>query len=292
MLNRAASDLKLHFISGLPRSGSTVLGGVLRQNPRFSGGMSSPLGGIVGGLVRSMGAENEFSIFIDDEKRERIIRAVIDAYYADVPDLEVAFDTNRSWTVRLPLISRLFPDAKVIACVRSPAWIVDSVERLVRKNALEHSKLFNQNERETVFSRTEALMKPGRMVGYALNALKEAYYGDLGDRLLLLEYETFCTRPQEATALLYQFLGEEPFDHDFDNVEYDAEEFDAKMSTPGLHTVRRKVSFEPRQTLLPPEIFDRLDRQCFWRDFSRTKAFRIVEETKSKETGSAEVAKH
>jgi len=287
-----SSDFKIHFISGLPRSGSTLLGGILRQNPRFSGGMSSPLGGIVGGLIRSMGAENEFSVFIDDKKRERIIRAAIDAYYGDVPELEVAFDTNRSWTVRLPLITQLFPDAKVIACVRSPAWIVDSVERLVRKNALEHSKLFNQAERETVFSRVDAVMKPGRMVGFPLNALKEAYYSDLADRLLLLEYETLCTRPQEAIALIYKFLGEEPFEHDFDNVDYDAEEFDAKMATPGLHTVRRKVSFEPRQTILPPEIFNRLDQLSFWRDFSRTKAFRIVEDTKARGDAPAGTAHH
>jgi len=246
--------------------------------------MSSPLGGIVGGLVRSMGSENEFSVFLDNTKRERIIRAAIDAYFADQPGLEVAFDTNRSWTIRLSLIATLFPDAKVIACVRSPAWVVDSVERLVRKNALEHSKMFSPAERETVFSRTEALMQPGRMVGYALNALKEGYYSDLADRLLLLEYETLCSRPREALNLIYEFLGEEPFTHDFENVDYDAEAFDEKMSTPGLHTVRRKVSFKPRNTILPPETFERLDQNCFWRDSARTKAFRIVEEPRSRET--------
>ncbi|MEG3936419.1 MULTISPECIES: sulfotransferase [unclassified Microcoleus] len=34
-----------HFISGLPRSGSTLLAALLRQNPRFHGAMTSPLGG-------------------------------------------------------------------------------------------------------------------------------------------------------------------------------------------------------------------------------------------------------
>ncbi|MGA8585530.1 MAG: sulfotransferase [Roseiarcus sp.] len=33
---------RLHFISGLPRSGSTLLAALLRQNPRISAGMSSP----------------------------------------------------------------------------------------------------------------------------------------------------------------------------------------------------------------------------------------------------------
>ncbi|MEM5734156.1 sulfotransferase, partial [Shewanella algae] len=34
---------RFHFISGLPRSGSTLLSAILRQNPRFSAGMSSPV---------------------------------------------------------------------------------------------------------------------------------------------------------------------------------------------------------------------------------------------------------
>jgi sulfotransferase len=33
----------IHFISGLPRSGSTLLAALLRQNPRFEAGMSGPL---------------------------------------------------------------------------------------------------------------------------------------------------------------------------------------------------------------------------------------------------------
>ena len=34
----------IHFISGLPRAGSTLLAALLRQNPRFSAGMTSPVG--------------------------------------------------------------------------------------------------------------------------------------------------------------------------------------------------------------------------------------------------------
>jgi hypothetical protein len=36
-----------HFISGLPRAGSTLTAAILRQNPRFHAGMSSPVAGPV-----------------------------------------------------------------------------------------------------------------------------------------------------------------------------------------------------------------------------------------------------
>jgi sulfotransferase len=42
-LVRSQALLVIHFISGLPRSGSTLLAAILRQNPRFHAGMSSPV---------------------------------------------------------------------------------------------------------------------------------------------------------------------------------------------------------------------------------------------------------
>ena len=44
----------IHFISGLPRSGSTLLAGILRQNPRFHAGMSSPVASLFMALQGAM----------------------------------------------------------------------------------------------------------------------------------------------------------------------------------------------------------------------------------------------
>ncbi|WP_414570950.1 sulfotransferase [Nostoc sp. CCY 9925] len=42
---------KIHFISGLPRSGSTLLGVLLRQNPQFHASMTSPVGSLVNRML-------------------------------------------------------------------------------------------------------------------------------------------------------------------------------------------------------------------------------------------------
>ena len=49
----------LHFISGLPRSGSTLLAGILRQNPRMHAAMSSPVAGLLNSVLEQMGAGSE-----------------------------------------------------------------------------------------------------------------------------------------------------------------------------------------------------------------------------------------
>ena len=64
-------DQGIHFISGLPRSGSTLLAAILRQNPRFHAGMSSPVGHLFTALLRQMSQDNETAVFIDDAAARR-----------------------------------------------------------------------------------------------------------------------------------------------------------------------------------------------------------------------------
>ena len=257
---------RVHFISGLPRSGSTLLAALLRQNPRFHAGMTSPVGSLFTALLRQMSQENEASVFIDDAQRAAILTAVFQAYYHDVQD-KVVFDTNRLWCAKLPALAELFPQAKVICCVRHVPWILDSIERLIRRNKFEPSRIFNFDPGGTVYSRVEGLGTGTGMVGFAWNALREAFFGEQSDKLLLLTYETLTSDPRRALEALYAFIGEPAFAHDFDNVEYDAAaEFDARLGTPGLHTVSRVVRPTERETILPPDLFRRVEQDSFWRN--------------------------
>jgi sulfotransferase len=266
----------IHFISGLPRSGSTLLAALLGQNPRFQAGMSGPLAGLFGALLSEMSARNEFSVFIDDTQRERILHGLFDNFYADSP-AEVIFDTSRGWCARMPALARLFPDAKVIACVRELPWVVDSIERLVQRNVFSPSAIFNYNPGGTVYSRANGVVDPSGMVGGPYDALKQACYGAQRDQLILVQYETLTTDPAGTMRAIYDFIGEPYFDHDFDHVDYDVTEFDERVGTPGLHTVRSTVKAEPRESPSPPDLFKRFVNDAFWLDPQRIPAgLRVV----------------
>ena len=77
-------------------------------------------------------------------------------------------------------------DFKMICCVRNPAWIMDSFETIYRKNPFDYSRMFNAASRQTVYSRCESLINAGGAVGSAWTALKEAYYGEHADSLLIV----------------------------------------------------------------------------------------------------------
>ena len=255
----------LHFISGLPRSGSTLLAALLRQNPRFHAGMTSPVGGIYMALEGALSRRNEAAVFIEPEQRRDVLLGLFESFYRRQQEQKVIFDTNRAWCAKLPALAQLFPAARLICCVRSISWIMDSVERLVRRNAFELSGMLGFEAGGTVFTRVNRLAGADGMVGYALDCLKEAFYGEHAGRLILVEYQALTRAPADTMRLLYDMLGEPAFDHDFNNVEYEADVFDLALGAPGLHQVRRKVEWIERDTVLPPELFARFQNDSFWR---------------------------
>ena len=187
------------------------------------------------------------------------------------------FDTNRAWTAKLPALMRLFPEAKVICCVRDVAWVMDSLERQYRNNAFEHTRLFNNPaERSTVYTRVEALAHANRLVGFAWHATREACYSEFAERVLMLEYDLLAGRPADVFKLVYEFLGEDAVQ--------------ARLHQGGIRRagVRRparprraaprapEVKPQSRKTILPPDLFKRYAQLSFWRDLKDSKAFRIV----------------
>lgn len=84
------------------------------------------------------------------------------------------------------------------------------------------------------------------------------------------------SRPGPVLELIYRFLGEPAFAHDFENVEYSADAFDAQLGVRGLHTVRKKVAVEDRKTVLPPDLVKKYAGDAFWRSLDGSAAHVIT----------------
>ena len=252
-----------HFISGLPRSGSTLLSGILMQNEDFHAAMSSPVAAMVNATLEMTGAGSEFYSFFNEQRRINISKALINAYYEEV-EKNYIFDTNRIWTARLHQLVELYKDFKVICLVRNPAWVMDSFEKIYRKNPFNYSKMFSAGNRVTVYSRCESLLNG--VVGVSLTALKEAFYGEYSDKLLLVDYDLLTKFPEKTVKLIYEFVDIPYYTHDYNNVEYSNNEFDYTLGVKGLHTVARKVEFKERRSILPPDLFKKYSEMAFWND--------------------------
>jgi sulfotransferase len=177
----------------------------------------------------------------------------------------------------------MFPGAKIIACVRNVAWIMDSIERMFRANPYENTRLFGNNMgRSTVYTRLEGLAQHDQLVGFSWAALREAFYGAHASSLLVLDYELLAQAPQKVMPLVYQFIGEPFFEHDFDNVVYDAPDYDLQLGMPGLHRVQPKVAFKTRRAIIPPDLFEKYSQMTFWTDPSGSAANIIAPQPQAK----------
>jgi sulfotransferase len=253
---------RFHFITGLPRSGSTLLSSILKQNPRFHASITDPLANLVKGVIEhsqdSPGMKTEVPVL----RRKNMVKHLFDGYYADV-DAPIIFNTNRAWTYLTNVIQDLYPESRLIVCVRDINWVLDSFESAHRRNPFSTNTVTGGLS-QSVYQRTDALMKEDGVVGFPYVGIKQAITGSEQNRLFLLEYEQLCKKPQDIMQALYSFIGEPQFSHDFNNVEASWDEYDAEIGI-RLHDVRKKVEWRERRFILPPDILNKYAKMEVWR---------------------------
>jgi sulfotransferase len=80
---------------------------------------------------------------------------------------------------------------------------------------------------------------------------------------IVATYESLVRNFSAAMRASYQFIDEPWFEHDFENIAFQTDEFDARVGMPGLHSVRPKVEPIERTSILPREIFARFVNESF-----------------------------
>lgn len=256
-----------HFISGLPRSGSTLLSAILKQNPRFTAGISDPLQMYANAVIQQthIGAGLESTVSIN--KRKELIYGLFDSFYSDATD--VCFNTNRGWSSDTALLADLFPNFKMIVCLRDVPWILDSFEQLNNKNPYTIKPLYHHQQLGSVYERTHMLMgNIPNFAGYVagpLSSVRQSMFSNERNHICYVEYDALVKNPAGTMKLIYDFLGETFFEHDFNNVEDSYDEFDAQAQIEGLHKVRKKVEFRTRPSILPNDLWQQYSDSSFWK---------------------------
>lgn len=257
-----------HFVSGLPRSGSTLLCNILAQNPCFHATQTS------GCMDVMFGVRNHWDTLIEHrahpmpEAKQRVLRAILHSYYADV-DKPVVIDKCRGWVSLLEMAeSVLGREAKVLVPVRDIRDVLASFERLWRQQAAA-GQIPGESEHyfqfQTVEGRLTFWMRDDQPVGLAYNRVRDALARGFADRLHFVPFERLTADPRSTLRDIYAFLDEPAFEHDFGRAEQLTAEDDSVFGFDGLHTIRARV--EPVPPRWPQTLGDaaqRYDGMSFW----------------------------
>ncbi len=172
---------------------------------------------------------------------------MIYSYYSDqLLNGQIPIDKSRGWSSHIDLLDELF-DTRVrfIYPIRNVADVLISFEKVRRKSSLIGNGLKNLdpiNERTSI-GRAENLLKPQSVVGLPILLLRELIYREELDRLILVVFDDLLLEPQKTLNHVYDELGMEHYQHDFNNIEQKTIEFDTQHGeAPGsLHKIKNHL---------------------------------------------------
>lgn len=251
----------LHFLSGIPRSGSTVLAAILNQNPMTHVSTTSGLVHALDGIANvwhSAGLLNENDK--DRTKLAQTMRGMIDAFYEDT-DKPIVIDKSRGWPIAQiqgAMAQVLGHQPKIIATVRSVHDCAASFVRIAKPENLDE------------------FMASGQLMDH----LKAAYislqngYNYAPENFLIVEYEDLIADPKAQLQRIHTFLDLPDFAYDFNNIDGSvvAEDDEQLHGTAGMHHVApvlaKQHSQDPRDVL--KHHYTSFCQPEFWLDKPRT----------------------
>ena len=230
---------KVYFLSGLPRSGSTVLAAILSQHPDLHTSATSGLLDMLVGTLRawadSMNTKAQKDQKAAEEEIQRVLKNICNTKYADV-DKPVILDKARGWaddTNMRTMAKVLEHKPKIIATVRKVEDCAASFVRIAKPENLD--KFLVEDE----------------LIGH----LKESYqtlekgYSFAPECFLIVDYDDLMNDPQKELNRIHEFLELPPFDYDLNAIDgTNLQERDEEVwLVPGLHDVQPKLGYQHKQ---------------------------------------------
>jgi sulfotransferase len=257
----------IHFVSSLPRSGSTLLMNFLGQNPDHYVTPTSGLVEMVVNQINSWKHINDFQAEGLDKVKPRIKKAVkgfMQGYFEDeLLTGKVVFDKSRGWLQYIEdLESVLDRKVKVICNIRDVRDILASFEKLYQKRDIEYQypvgDLYFQCQ--TIVGRCEALLSPSGLLGITINRLRDALNRKIHDRLILVPYSSLTEDPVDLMGLLHGALELPAFEYNPNNVNQVTHENDLVHGM-DLHKIKNVISPAKKKTwegVLPAAYADEI----------------------------------
>lgn len=256
-----------YFIAGLPRSGSTLLATLLSQNPQIHGEAVSSLSGIIATVNANWMQFDANQEYDNPQAKEGIMRSMLHGYYDHITK-PIIIDKDRSWIAQISLLEILLQrPVKIITCVRNPAEILASFERLRKQNPLFATRVDTDlKATSTIESRALWYSNQTGPMGLAHATIKDAVTQGYLDRLLFVDYNRFCNTPRAQIRRIYDFLELPEYQHDFERITQTQYYNDHAVGLPGLHAVKPTLDRTVMNCVeyLGFDLYNQYNGDIFW----------------------------
>lgn len=233
--------MNVHFLAGLPRTGSTALAAILNQNPTLRVTPTSPLYYLLVKLNEGFNYCRVQHTFDHAAVADRAYRGLVEAFYGD--ECRTVFDKHRGWPKHVQAIHRYInPNAKIVATIRPIAQVIASYLALIEK---DHDNFVDRHLTQLGCATPSNDDRANLLWQFYLRDTYDSLRIGLDDyrkHILLVEYLDLVFEPQETLRQIYDFCMLPKFEHRFDNLDETAStESDDQWGLKNLHKIRRKL---------------------------------------------------
>ena len=236
-------------LSGLPRSGSTLLSALLSQNPKIHSEGNSAVCQLMWDLHQSSDKNCKEQITANNRQSTitSLISSIPEIYYNNINHNEkIIVDKCRSWTLgdNVELLKKYIDaNIKIIVLERPIVEIVNSFV-----------KLYNKNDKKII---AETYLTPkSEPIMRSLNGIINAKLNNKDNNFLFLCYKELVENPDETIRKIYDFCGWDYFPHDFNNIVPRYVENDEVYGLKGFHDVLPYIKLEKSEIILEQNIIN------------------------------------
>lgn len=258
---------QLHFIAGLPRSGSTLIANLLKQNPIVHAESVSSLCSLIQNNHLNWTKIEANQEYPNWDAHTGVLRGILQGYYHNRPQ-PIIFDKDRYWVRNIGLLESLLQrKIKILICVRNPAEILTSFERIHRLNPLRPSRVeLHLGNRSNIAERAMYFSGPDGPLGVAHRSIQDAVVEGYRDRMLFVDYNRFCNTPRSQMQRIYDFFELPSYQHDFENIEQHEIYNDQATGLHNLHKIKPRLERTVVNCVeyLGLDLYEQYNREIFW----------------------------
>ena len=241
----------LFFLSGLPRSGSTLLGSILSQHPELQATPTSPLADLLCWIDEGFTKLDIQYTYDTQQIQYNTYNSILENFYNHI-EKPCILDKHRGWCKNVPSIEKFLNQTpKIIATNRRISEVLASYILLIQRNNeadnFVDARLRREGKEINTDNRIECLWK-----NYVCDPYESLVYGLTHNRqnIHLVDYNDLTQKPERELNKIYDFLGLETHIHDFSGILNTCkEDKDYEWGIDNLHQIRPKL----QRTSPPPE---------------------------------------
>lgn len=258
--------MNMFFLSGLPRSGSTILGSILNQNPDIFVTPTSPLLDLFCLVEENIHKLSEQYTFDISTISTNVHFGIANNFYNHIAQKYI-IDKHRGWPKNIDNIKKIITkNPKIICTYRPLVEVITSFVKLMNNDKDNHiDRKLNERRLEiNTYNRVNLLWE---------DSLSDTYYAlvygidNYRENILLIHYNNIIFELEQTLKKIYQYLEIPYYDfHYSNNIENTCAENDHGWGFKGLHDIRpklEKTSNDPLETLGPNlfHYFNNIDKQ-------------------------------